>query len=131
MQTAIIVDIDGTLADVSAYAGKWKDGITNADFSVRPGVVAMVQEMAADNIVVICTARTIDMYADTVKWLRMNNIPFDMIRMQVSWSNVVEYKASVVEEITNAGIEITHSFDDERANNEMFEDFGFINVVEV
>lgn len=131
MPTAIIVDIDGTLADTRAYAGAWKDGVDNAAFSIRPDVVDMVRQMANDNIVIICTARTVDMMDGTIAWLRNNDIPCDILRMQTTWGNVPEYKASVVEEITMRGIEITHSFDDERSNNEIFEDFGFITVVEV
>lgn len=131
MQTAIIVDIDGTLADTRAYAGAWKEGVRNAAFGIRADVVDMVRQMADTNIVVICTARTVDMLDATMEWLYNNDIPCDILRMQTTWGNVPEYKARVVEEITNKGFEITHSFDDESSNNEMFEDFGFITVVEV
>ena len=131
MQTAIIVDIDGTIADTRAYVGKWAEGVKNAAFAIRPAVVDVIRQMATDNVVVICTARHINDLAPTQKWLADNNIPYDILRMRADYSNVVEYKASVVEEITRAGLEITHSFDDDRSNNEMFEDFGFIHVVAV
>jgi uncharacterized HAD superfamily protein len=84
----VMVDIDGTIADnehrVHHYHNKdWLTFFAEAihDTPIMP-VIRIIQALARDHAIVICTARPEHLREDTEEWLVKYNIPFDALYMR-------------------------------------------------
>lgn len=77
---AIIVDIDGTLAHVTGRSYyDYSKVLTDA---IDPIVQLLVQTMAASHHIIIVSGRDALCYEDTSAWLKLHEIPFEMLIMR-------------------------------------------------
>ena len=106
----ILVDIDGTLADVrhrlhhikGAGRKNWKaffaamDGDTPMDETIR-----WVRELEKDNHIVVLTGRPEEYRARTERWLRDHGVPFEKLVMRPQGDHRPDYvvKAEVLRDI--------------------------------
>jgi hypothetical protein len=87
----VIVDIDGTIADVhhrlhhieGRGRKNWKRFFEEMDRDTPiPAVIAKVRELAADSEIVMLTGRPERYRARTVAWLERHEVPFDRLLMR-------------------------------------------------
>jgi uncharacterized HAD superfamily protein len=86
----VIVDIDGTLADVDHrlhyIRGKRKDwkkffAVMSEDKPVE-AVIAQVQELAKDHNIYVVSGRPDDYRDVTVEWLKLHKVPYEALYMR-------------------------------------------------
>jgi uncharacterized HAD superfamily protein len=86
----VIVDIDGTLADVThrlhhvrGPRKKWKKffALMSEDKPIRE-VIARVQEMAKDHRIYVVSGRPDDYRDVTVEWLKLHDVPYEALYMR-------------------------------------------------
>src|SRR3569832_126953 len=95
----VIVDMDGTLADVShrlhflkGHKKNWKQFFAGMDDNPPSTVIVdWVKNLAPDYDVVIVTGRPEKFRRNTESWLRKHNIPFSRILMRRSGDHRPDY----------------------------------------
>jgi len=112
-QHAILVDIDGTLADESKRRKKsifnekidW-DKYFNEEEMIKDKVNEKLKQRVVNYkkngfLVIILTGRLIKHKEITEKWLNDNNIPFDELVMRESgnYENVTDYKSKQIKKL--------------------------------
>jgi uncharacterized HAD superfamily protein len=129
----VIVDIDGTLADVRhrlhhiEVSGKknWQGFFEAADRD-RPirRILDQVREMANDHAIVIVTGRPEKYRPPTEKWLKKHNVPYEKLYMRRNGDHRPDYeaKSAVLDEIPPANIVL--AIDDRPPVCEMWERNG-------
>lgn len=129
----VIVDIDGTLADVRhrlhhiEVPGKknWKAFFEAADRD-RPirRILDKVREMANDHTIVIVTGRPEKYRFSTEKWLKKHNVPYKKLYMRRNGDHRPDYeaKSAVLDEIP--ATDIVLAIDDRPPVCEMWERNG-------
>jgi FMN phosphatase YigB (HAD superfamily) len=121
-QTAVIFDMDGTLADVRSIRHfvltKPKDftSFHNESVTVPPHdwVVDAAKACHANGVaVIIVTARRSIWARQTGMWLALNDVPSDAIFMRPEWDHRpdVEVKRDILAEIRERW-DVVHAFDD-------------------
>ncbi len=135
----VIVDIDGTLADVRHRLhyikgpGKknWKLFFQNQIHDKPYGDIAQqVRTLAPNHEIVIVTGRPEEYRVGTEEWLRKYRIPFSRIYMRPAGDHRPDYvvKADILQEI---GPErVLKAFEDQEPVCELYRDAG-IDVVQV
>lgn len=86
----VIVDIDGTLADVDhrlhyirGKRKKWKKFFAQmSDDKPVEDVIAQVQELARDHNIYVVSGRPDDYREVTVEWLKLHNVPYEALYMR-------------------------------------------------
>lgn len=84
LSRAIIVDIDGTVADHEGIRSPYDYTKVSLDRPIH-SIIQLVRDWAEANTsayVLFVSGRDDSCYADTVKWLRDQNIPFDHLFMR-------------------------------------------------
>lgn len=78
---AIIVDVDGTLANNTSGRG-WYDHHRVDEDSLHEHIASLVQRHSNDHAIIIVSGRKECSRTLTDKWLRQHNIPFNMLLMR-------------------------------------------------
>lgn len=133
---AVVVDIDGVLADA---AGRQRFLVGPRDewdwqgFFDAAGEDPVIEEMHVllgqldpALTVVLVTARPERIHAITEEWLRRTGIRWDLLVMRGYGSDDLsrEYKAETVTQLRDHGFELRLAFEDDRANVDMFRAAG-------
>jgi len=119
---AYIVDVDGTLADVSLIKHHLENGKRDFDsfhkdsISVPPypHVVDMVNKAKKDGYFILTVTARFDTYRElTNEWLNKHNIPSDglFMRGKEDWRKDYEVKKEILEMISNDW-DVVHAIDD-------------------
>lgn len=122
MQTAVIFDVDGTLADVTSIRHhvlqrrKDFDAFHSLSVNVPPHqhVVDLAHQAKADgHAVIVVTARSTQWRNHTAMWLALNGIPSDamFMRKQGDHRKDVLVKADILARIRTQ-YEVVHAVDD-------------------
>jgi hypothetical protein len=132
---AVIVDLDGTLADheerlkfipSDPKGGDWTAFYRNQiDDPVFEGVAEIVRRLS-NFFIVICTARPEKYRLDSEKWLAVNQIPYDamMMRPDGDWRPNQEIKSDQLDTIISLGWDPFLAFEDHPGTIEMFRERG-------
>ncbi|HWR15956.1 MAG TPA: hypothetical protein VN577_14100 [Terriglobales bacterium] len=132
-QTFVIVDIDGTIADVrhrlhhiqGPGRKDWNAFFEGMDRdSPKPEVIARVHELALDHRILIVTGRPELYRKRTERWLQKNNVPFERLFMRRSGDHSPDYesKRAVLNEVPAE--QIVLALDDRPPVCEMWEKHG-------
>jgi len=123
MRDAVIVDMDGTLCDVSAvrHFVEGEDRDFDAfhgaaiDCPPNPDVVeAVAKAREAGNAIVIVTARSAKWRDYTIMWLDIHDIAYDRLYMRIEADFRHDYliKTDILKAIRKDGFEPIHAWDD-------------------
>jgi len=125
MTEAIVVDMDGTLADVAGIRHYVTDDLKNRDFEKFHGaaslvppnrwVVDKVNEFGkAGAIVIVVTGRSERWRYRTVQWLRKWDVCFDFVFMRTNGDERpdVEVKRNILHAIRANGFHVQLAIDD-------------------
>lgn len=138
MTQAIIVDIDGTVADCTARLhhikgvnrnwGKFWQGMEN-DLPIQH-VITLVQAFEAyrrdafgQHIeIIVVTARDKSVQQQTIDWLRANGVPYDQLYMREAndFRKDAIVKKELLDQIRAKGYEVMFALEDRDHNVEMF-----------
>jgi hypothetical protein len=129
---AVVFDLDGVLSDASG-----RQHLLGG--SARPDWDAFFQAAAMDPLipevarllelldpalrVVLLTARPAHIRTDTVEWLALHRLRYDLLVMRTSgdFQKAVEFKRRQVEALRAFGFDLRLALEDDRRNLEMFE----------
>lgn len=123
-QPAVVFDMDGTLAEVSAlaekYLGKrpkdWHGFHTSSEFApANQWVVDAARECARlGYAVLVVTGRAATYAGPTVRWLQANEVDFDRLYMRPAgdFRPDAVVKAKIIDQIAADGFAIRHAYDD-------------------
>jgi phosphoglycolate phosphatase-like HAD superfamily hydrolase len=130
----VIVDIDGTIADVHHrlhhIEGRGRNKNWKAFFEAMdrdppiPPVIAKVRELAADNEIVMLTGRPEDYRQRTVAWLERHDVPFEQLLMRPGGDRRSDFVTKEELLATLAGREIRLAIDDRAPVCEMYRRHG-------
>lgn len=134
MQTAVIFDVDGTLADVTSIRHhvlqrrKDFDAFHSLSVNVPPhaDVVSLAHDVqAAGHAVVVVTARSTQRRNHTAFWLALNNVPSDAMFMRKHGDHRKDtfVKADILARIRER-YEVVHAVDDNPAIIALWESEG-------
>ena len=142
---AVIIDVDGTLADVSPFRHHvvlghpenkgYKDFKSFHDASVdaepHSAVVEIINALADDVTVLIVTARMRQWEKHTVWWLLLNDIKFDELYMRDDGDSRKDYivKKEILESIRSEGYEILFAVDDNPNVIELWQEEGILTIL--
>lgn len=144
---AVIVDVDGTLVDVSSIRhhvrkaqnpdGTWKRKNFDAfhkdsvNCPLIPETLKIVQDwIAVDHDIIIVTARSERYYPQTAWWLAENEIPHNAIYMRTDGDYRQDYvvKREILERIRQRW-SVVHAIDDNPSVIALWEDEGIGTTV--
>ena len=102
---AVLVDLDGTLADVSAR---------------------LLELLDPELVVVLLTARPTKTRKDTVQWLRRHGVRWDLLVMRAprDFRPSPEAKLEAVRALRHVGFDLRLALDDDARNAAMFRSEG-------
>ena len=127
MIKAIIVDLDGTLAEVEhrIIDGKCDHTFIHED-EVNQAMRVIIGRMISDHRIVICTARSEEYKIATISWLQSNGIPYDKLIMKKLGDKRRDYlvKYDLWRNEIRDKYDITCVFDDNTAVVNMWRDIG-------
>ena len=127
MIKAILVDLDGTLAEVEhrIVNGKCDHSLIHMD-EVNKAMKTVISRMIVDHRIVICTARSEDWRIATEGWLDRNNIDYDKLIMKKSGDKRRDYlvKYDLWRNNIRDVYDITCCFDDNTCVVNMWRDIG-------
>ncbi|QNL30565.1 polynucleotide kinase [Gordonia phage SpeedDemon] len=83
---AVIVDIDGTLADMAGKRSPYDYSKVSGDL-LHEDVAYLVRKLSAGNTIIIMSGRDDSCLGDTVVWLQQHGIPFDELHMRPAKSS--------------------------------------------
>lgn len=121
---AIIIDVDGTAADVSAIRHYVLDDPGNKNFDkfheaatgspVNADVLQAAKNAQAEGIaVIIVTARKEKWRYSTLWWLLLNDFPFDHQFHRPDWDQRKDYEVKKdILKIIRSRYEVIHAYDD-------------------
>lgn len=98
-QKIVIVDLDGTVADMRGVRGPFDEHKVHLD-KVYPVIVKWVQELALEHLVLIVSGRHSTCGDASADWLIGNDVPFANIFMRHAWDSRSD--TIVKQEILNA-----------------------------
>ncbi len=126
MRSAVIFDMDGTLADCNhrlhwvrgAEKKNWKkffEGVSKDE--PRPEIVRLAQELSASNAIIIASGRPENLRKATIAWLEQYEVPFDAIflRPEGDFRKDSEVKAEMIEFIRGQDFEPWLAVDDRQS----------------
>ena len=134
---AVLVDIDGTIADVRHRLhhiegpGRKNWNLFFAEMEKDtpiPEVIERVRRLAADHDIVIVTGRPEQYRSQTEAWLRRHQVPYDQLFMRRSGDHRPDYiaKRAVLDEIPPE--RIACAFDDRPPVCDMWEKAGIETI---
>jgi len=128
----VIFDLDGVLSDASPRQVHLVGGAADWDNFFAAGIhdapltagVALARTIAV--AIVVVSARPAFVHTDTVKWLRSNGVPFDLVitRPNDDQRSSPDFKAAELGALRAAGYNIVLAIDDDPANIEMYQAHG-------
>lgn len=131
---AVVVDIDGVLADasgrqhlVTGYGRDWDAFFEAAGTDSVIGEVARLLDLLEPTLsVVLLTARPGWIERETVEWLERHRVRWDLLVMRSggSYLRAVDFKRQETAELKRYGFELRLALEDDRRNAEMFESEG-------
>lgn len=142
---AIIVDLDGTVADTKERAKvastkenypsrKWWDVFFDpllVRLDTPMGDSAKVlQEMSNKYTVIYLTGRRVNMKSATLEWLYKNGYPVGELILRPIGVKSVDFKSMALNELKGR-YQLVYAFDDDDDNLRMFKEFGIPNIVKV
>ncbi len=127
---AVVVDVDGVISDASsrqhlAQARRWDEFFAGCpDDPPLEATVALVGSLAADLTVVLLTARPWHLLSDTLGWLKMHEVRWDLLilRPPNSGGPSRAYKATEVDNLRHRGFDLLYALEDDPRNVEMYAD---------
>ncbi len=125
---AVIVDVDGVISDASsrqplAKARRWDEFFAGCpDDPPLEATVALVSSLVADLTVVLLTARPWHLLNDTLVWLKMHEVRWDLLilRPPNSGGSSRAYKATEVINLRHHGFDLLYALEDDPRNVEMY-----------
>ncbi len=125
---AVIVDVDGVISDASsrqhlAKARRWDEFFAGCpDDPPLEATVALVSSLAADLTVVLLTARPWHLLNDTLAWLKIHEVRWDLLilRPPNSGGSSRSYKATEVDNLRRHGFDLLYALEDDPRNVEMY-----------
>ena len=125
---AVIVDVDGVISDGGnrqhlAKARRWDEFFAGCpDDPPLEATVALVSSLAADLTVVLLTARPWHLLSDTLVWLKMHEVRWDLLilRPPNSGGSSRAYKATEVDNLRHHGFDLLYALEDDPRNVEMY-----------
>ncbi len=125
---AVIVDVDGVISDASsrqhlAKARRWDEFFAGCpDDPPLEATAALVRSLAADLTVVLLTARPWHLLSDTLVWLKMHEVRWDLLilRPPSSGGSSRAYKATEVINLRHQGFDLLYALEDDPRNVEMY-----------
>lgn len=142
MRPAILLDIDGTIADSrhrhhliegkDARAPKtWREhSLACVDDPPIEGMVTLVRMLAETHAIIVCSGRTDVALEETEAWFREHGVPFDRVILRpdgVASSNGV-LKVGVVKDLEAEGYRVVLAFDDYIKTVRALTDYGIPTV---
>lgn len=130
MTDAIIVDIDGTIADCNHrlhhikgqkknWPGFWET--MHLDTPIEP-IIKLVKAMDQACRIIVVTARHDYVRPQTVKWLLQNGVPYNELRMRADedYRKDAIVKKEILDQIRADGYNVLFALEDRTHNVEMF-----------
>ena len=125
---AVIVDVDGVISDASsrqhlAKARRWDEFFAGCpDDPPLEATAALVSSLAADLTVVLLTARPWHLLNDTLAWLKMHEVRWDLLilRPPNSGGSSRAYKATEVDNLRRHRFDLLYALEDDPRNVEMY-----------
>ena len=124
----MIVDVDGVVSDASsrqhlAKARRWDEFFAGCpDDPPLEATVALVSSLAPDLTVVLLTARPWPLLNDTLAWLKIHEVRWDLLilRPPNSGGSSRRYKATEVDNLHHHGFDLLYALEDDPRNVEMY-----------
>ena len=119
-----VFDVDDTLTmkpDGFDNTGLTKDQFFDAarEFPADPAVVELAQMLASKgDSVAIATARPVERLAETMEWLKRNNVPFDQIMLSTGGEPSGVAKQAMLQKLQDDYKQVGTLFDDSPYNIE-------------
>ena len=138
---AVVFDMDGTLAEVSALADRylasrpkdWHGFHTASEFApANQWVVDAARECARlGYAVLIVTGRMADYAGPTHRWLVREQVTFDRLYMRASRDFRPDYqvKSEIAKQIEADGFFVVHAYDDNPAVLALWDELGITTTV--
>ena len=126
---AIIIDIDGTLADPSHRIVNGKCDHTKAHLDpVKPAVEKIIEKFSSEYRIILFTARPEHWRGPTLKWLEEKQIGFDYLFMRGDEDHRPDYicKYDMYKRYIEGTYEVLFCLDDNNKVVEMLRDIGLI-----
>jgi hypothetical protein len=133
-QRAVVVDIDGVLADARGrqHHLSWDRRDWDAFFDdcgddpVVDEVRTLVSLLDRSLVVLLVTARPLRVRDLTRSWLEEHGLRWDLLVMRPTHEHApaVVFKQGVVEELRGEGFELELAMEDDPRNREMYQDAG-------
>ncbi|MES2526212.1 MAG: hypothetical protein V4598_03970 [Bdellovibrionota bacterium] len=133
---AIIVDLDGTLADITHrrkfVEGKTKDwknfnrNIIKDDLNIW--CAEIIRRMISDHHVLLVSGRTDDLKKETTEWLTKHNVPFTdlMMRPEKDYRDDTVVKREIYEEKIKPFYDVLFVLDDRAKVVKMWRETGLV-----
>lgn len=86
LPTAWIVDIDGTLAHHEGRRNPYDESRVLLD-SPDPVIIPLVQLLATQHVIIVCSGRHDTCRTDTEAWLQQHEVPYDHLFMRGAEDN--------------------------------------------
>jgi len=134
--TAVVVDIDGVLADATSRQhyvttpGRKKDWRRFFEAAGDDPLVAEVARLLdlldPGLVVVLLTARPVRIREATLAWLGRHEVRWDLLvmRRDGDFTPAVRFKRDTVDQLRAAGLDLQLAFEDDRKNVAMFHEAG-------
>ena len=128
---AVIVDIDGVLADTATTADEYAERKATGNFadhseimldllanaSPYPSIVGMLELLRSELYIILVTARAQAMTDITVAWLSKHNVRWDLLTTHAKLGQAVpHYKTATASELADRGFKIHFAMDDDPEN---------------
>ena len=129
---AVVVDIDGVLADASGRQhlrgwGDWRAFFDACDEDPVIAETARLLDLLDEGLsVLLVTGRPRRVQTKTVEWLERFRVRWDLLvtRDYGDYSGVTEFKRDVLRDIRAVGFEVRLAFEDDPANHAMYVEEG-------
>lgn len=124
-QKAIIIDIDGVLAnDSERKANNQSDDKYNnvENDPVNEEIKNIILEKKSDNTIILLTGRPQELEVITKVWLTKNKVPYNFLFMRENGDHTpnAEYKEKVYTDLIEPEFEITLAIDDKTTTSDMW-----------
>lgn len=136
--SAVLVDIDGTLADA-----RGRDHLLGVDPDWKAhslaceqdppieGNIALVNQLARNHNIILCSGRSVVAKEHTKRWMRKHGVAWNrlMLRPEGNHDNNATYKLSVVKRLEAEGYTFLLAIDDYYKTAQALTDYGIPTVL--
>lgn len=135
---AVLVDIDGTLADtrgrdhlLEGDPDWYNHSLACLDDPPIPGNVALVNRLAPKHNIILCSGRSVVAYDLTVEWMGRHGVAWNriMLRPEGNRDNNAKYKLSVVKRLEAEGYTFLLAIDDYHKTARALSEYGIPTVL--